>query len=325
MIYPQFLKEGDTIGICAPSAGVGRKLDNYIRSNEVLASKGYFVKETASVRKDNPCSASAKRRAKELDELVMDQEVKLVLAAAGGDFMLEMVPYVNFEHIRQNPKWLCGTSDPTNLLFTVTTMLDIATFYGFNGAGFIDKRNRPQNTFFSYLQGNLKSQRSYRKFNPFIDTINDRRNLQDVRWIAKEDIAFSGRLIGGCIECIAKLIGTRFDYTNDFIDRYGHEGIVWYLDIFSMSSYEFYLTLLQFKNAGWFRNCSGVLISRPAFPNVEDKKLDYIKAADKALGKIPHICEMDIGHTDPAMTLINGAAVSVTCADGAGKISFKLK
>ena len=325
MIYPQFIKEGDTIGICAPSAGVGRKLDNYIRSNEVLASKGYFVKETASVRKDNPRSASAKRRAKELDELVMDPEVKLVLAAAGGDFMLEMVPYVNFEHIRQNPKWLCGASDPTNLLFTVTTMLDIATFYGFNGAGFIDKRNRPQNTFFSYLQGDLKSQHSYRKFNPFIDTINDRRNLQDVRWIAKEDIAFSGRLIGGCIECIAKLIGTRFDYTNDFIDRYGHEGIVWYLDIFSMSSYEFYLTLLQFKNAGWFRHCKGVMISRVAFPNVEDPKLDYIKAADKALGKTPHICEMDIGHTDPTMTLINGAMVSVSCTDGAGKISFKLK
>ena len=325
MIYPQFLKQGDTIGICAPSAGVGRKLDNYIRSNEVLASKGYFVKESASVRKDNPRSASATRRARELDELICDPEVKLVLAAAGGDFMLEMVPYINFEHIRQNPKWLCGASDPTNLLFTVTTMLDIATFYGFNGAGFIEKSNRPQNTFFSYLKGDLKSQRSYKKFNSFLDTINDVYNPKDVRWIAKGDTAFSGRLIGGCVECIAKLIGTRFDCANDFIDRYAEDGIVWYLDIFSMSSYEFYLTLLQFKNAGWFRHCKGVMISRVAFPNVEDPKLDYIKAADKALGKIPHICEMDIGHTDPTMTLINGAMVSVSCTDGAGKISFKLK
>ncbi len=325
MIYPQFLKQGDTIGICAPSAGVGRKLENYIRSNEVLISKGYFVKESASVRKDNPRSASAKRRARELDELICDPEVKLVLAAAGGDFMLEMVPYIDFEHIRKNPKWLCGASDPTNLLFTVTTMLDIATLYGFNGAGFVDSRNRPQNTFFSYLKGDLKSQRSYKKYNPFIDTINDIRNPKDVCWVAKGDTSFSGRLIGGCVECIAKLIGTRFDYTGDFLDRYADDGIVWYLDIFSMSSYEFYLTLLQFKNAGWFSRCNGVMISRVAFPNVEDKKLDYIKAADKALGKIPHICEMDIGHTDPTMTLINGAMVSVSCADGAGKISFKLK
>ena len=58
---------------------------------------------------------------------------------------------------------------------------------------------------------------------------------------------------------------------------------------------------------------------------VEDPKLDYIKAADKALGKIPHICEMDIGHTDPAMTMINGALIDVTYAKGKGKILFKLK
>ena len=85
------------------------------------------------------------------------------------------------------------------------------------------------------------------------------------------------------------------------------------------------MTLLQFKEAGWFRNCKGVLIGRVAFPSVEDRKLDYIKAADKALGKIPHICEMDIGHTVPAMTLINGALIKADCKDHKGQISFALK
>ena len=80
-----------------------------------------------------------------------------------------------------------------------------------------------------------------------------------------------------------------------------------------------------FVTRGTVLYMAGRLIGRIAFPYVEEKNLDYIKAADKALKDIPHICEMDIGHTDPAMTLINGAAVSVTCADGAGKISFKLK
>ena len=55
-----------------------------------------------------------------LDELVKDEDVDMILCAAGGDFMLEMMPYVNFDHIRENPKWICGMSDPTNLLFTVT-------------------------------------------------------------------------------------------------------------------------------------------------------------------------------------------------------------
>ena len=325
MIYPEFLKEKDMIGICAPSAGVGRKLEAYEESKAVIRQRGFRVKETASVTRNNVRSAGAAKRGKELDELILDKKVKMVLCAAGGDFMLEMVPHIDFDHIRQNPKWLCGASDPTNLLFTVTTKLDIATFYGFNGAGFTFKRNRPQDVFFDYARGDIRTQKSYRKYNPFINTINDVKNYQEVQWIAKDDMNIHGRLIGGCVECIEKLIGTQYDHTKEFIERYREDGIVWYLDVFSMTSYNFYLTLLQFKYAGWFDHCKGVLIGRPAFPSIEDRKLDYIKAADKALGKIPHICEMDIGHTDPAMTLINGAVIDVTYSQGKGKISFKLK
>ncbi|MBO7677596.1 MAG: LD-carboxypeptidase [Erysipelotrichaceae bacterium] len=324
MIYPEFLKEKGTIGICAPSAGVGRKLEEFETSNEVLKSLGYNIKETASVRVNNPRSASARKRAKELEELFKDESVDFIMCAAGGDFMLEMMEYVDFDVITQNPKWISGMSDPTNILFPITTMLDIATIYGRNGAGFTFEKNRSQSDFLNFIKGKIVKQHSYKKFRTFLDEIEERKVYHDVRWIAKKEAVIEGRLIGGCIESISKLIGTKFDHTNEFIDRYAQDGIVWYFDIFDMSSYNFYLTLLQFKNAGWFRNCRGVLISRPAFPNIEDKKLDYIKAADKALGKIPHILEMDIGHTSPNMTLINGALVKVEYKDNKGSISFKL-
>ncbi|MCR4632840.1 MAG: LD-carboxypeptidase [Erysipelotrichaceae bacterium] len=326
MYYPRFIKSGDTIGICAPSAGVGKKLEEFELSNEVLASRGYAVKETASVRVNNERSASARKRAKELDELICDQDVDAILCAAGGDFMLEMMPYVDFAHIKENPKWISGMSDPTNLLFTVTTKLDIATFYGTNGADFTFTKRRPQSTFFSYLEGDLIRQPSYNRYRTFLDIITDNKVYHPVEWICKtEEAELKGRLIGGCVECIEKLIGTDLDHTSEFLERYKDDGIIWYFDIFNMSSYNFYLTLLQFKNAGWFDHCKGVLIGRVAFPNVEEKKLDYIKAADKVLKKIPHICEMDIGHTDPSMTLINGALIDVRYKKGKGSIAFKLK
>ena len=326
MIYPQFIKEGQTVGICAPSAGVGSKLEAFEESLEVLKQAGYQVKETASVRRDAPRSTGPKKRAKELDELVRDPEVRLVLAAAGGDFMLEMMPYVNFEHIRKDPKWLCGASDPTNLLFTVTTGCDIATLYGRNGAGFTFDAKRPQKDFMRIISGDLVTQRSYSRYQTFLETISDVKACRHkVQWIGREAIDTEGRLIGGCVEVIAKLIGTGFDHTNEFLERYRDDGIIWYLDVFNMSAYDFYLTLLQFKNAGWFRYCKAVLIGRPAFPGVDDPKLDYIAAADKALGKIPHVCEADIGHTKPAMTLINGAIARVKFREGKGQISFKLK
>lgn len=326
MIYPEFIQKKDTIGICAPSAGVGKKLDQFKMSNRVLRSRGYRIRETASVRVNNERSATAKKRARELDELVTDRKVDMIMCAAGGDYMLEMMPYVDFEHIRENPKWISGMSDPTNLLFTVTTKLDIATMYGCNGAGFVFDAPKEQETFLAYLEGKISRQRSYRRYQTFLDMINETDVYQEVKWLCREEeMKISGRLIGGCIECIEKLIGTEFDYTNDFIERYKDDGIVWYFDIFNMSSYNFYLTLLQFENAGWFRYCKGVLIGRVCFPTIEDKKLDYVKAAHKALKKIPHICEMDIGHTTPYMTMINGALIDVDYKQGKGSIAFKLK
>ena len=325
MKYPSFINKNDTIGICAPSAGAGNKLEKYEESLEVLRSHGYRIKETASVRNDNVRSTTARKRAKELDELITDPKVKAVLCAKGGDFMLEMMPYVDFDHIRDNPKWISGMSDPTNLLFTVTTGLDIATLYGFNGAGFVKKEDRSQRTFFKYLEGEIVPQKSYKKYMSFLDIITEQEVYGDVEWIGRNATQFEGRLIGGCIEVIAKLIGTSFDHTNEFIERYKDDGIVWYFDIFDMSSYNYYLTLLQMRNAGWFRCCKGVIVGRAAFPKVEDKKLDYIKATSKVFQKIPQICDADLGHTFPGMTLINGALARVSYEEGKGKISFKLK
>ena len=49
MIYPRFPKEGETIGICAPSAGVGGKLASFELSLETLHEAGYRTKETENV------------------------------------------------------------------------------------------------------------------------------------------------------------------------------------------------------------------------------------------------------------------------------------
>ena len=52
MIYPEFPAEGSVLGICAPSAGVGYKLDYFNKSLGVLMDAGYELYETESVRND---------------------------------------------------------------------------------------------------------------------------------------------------------------------------------------------------------------------------------------------------------------------------------
>lgn len=325
MRYAKFIKRGQRIGICAPSAGVGHKLLDFEKALKVLLNEGYKVKETKSVRANSDRSASGKQRAKELDELVLDNHVDMIMCATGGDYMFEILPYVNFDNIDKNPKWIMGYSDPTNILYTVTTKLDIATLYGFNASSY-GENTKDEKDNLKIISGKLVKQSSSKKHISFLKEIaGETKYDSETKWICKQDdIVIKGRLIGGCLDCIDKIIGTEYDYTNQFVERYKDDGIVYYFDIFAMTPLNVYLTLLQMKYAGYFKYCKGVLVGRIAIPNIENKKFDYIKAINLALGKIPHIMEMDIGHSSPKMTLINGGLIEVNYSKGKGSIKQKL-
>ena len=136
MIYPDFLNDNATIGICAPSAGVGHKLESFDASLRELRKQGWKVWETEHVRVDSLRGGNAKERANELMSLFALDSIDAVFAAAGGDFLSDILPYIDWQLLAENPKWLMGASDPTGILYPVTTMCDIATLYGSNGGSF---------------------------------------------------------------------------------------------------------------------------------------------------------------------------------------------
>ena len=133
MNYPDYLEKGDTIGICAPSLGIvePEKIIKLEKAIINLNKFGYNVIETNSVRKcENGRSASAEIRAKEFMELLENDDVKLIVFATGGDFLCEMVDYLNFEKIKKlKPKWIQGYSDITGISFLFNTILDIPSVY----------------------------------------------------------------------------------------------------------------------------------------------------------------------------------------------------
>ena len=326
MLYPKFIKENGTIGIVALSAGVGDKLDEFNASLSVLKANGYKIIETKSVRTSGERSNTPIIRAQELDELITDNNVDMIMLASGGDSQIETIPYIDYKHIKENPKWIMGYSDPTNLSFIVTTMLDIASIYGYNGGSFTLDNTLEQKTNLEYIKGNLFKQESYDKYIDFIDLLNDNKNEKPVYYKSNTSLNISGRCIGGCLDAIDKIIGTKYDYVSEFIDKYKDDGIVWYFDNFAMSAYNTYLTLLQFKYAGYFEHCKGVVFGRVAFANTNDSKLinDYGLAYKEALGDIPYAYDLDIGHTYPSMVMINGALTNIKVENGKGSIEFKL-
>ncbi len=337
MIYPCFLKKGDRIGVTAPSDGNSKEID-YIRLDhgiDKLTQLGYPVVETPNVRTSvNGRSASGERRAEEFLSLMNHPKVKVIVSAKGGDFLCEMLSILDFDTIRKNPKWLQGYSDNTGILFTVTTLCDIATLYGnnFNDFGMECWHESVINDM-EILKGNLVEQSSFTYhedcFHDKITGLEGYQEDKEVYWQhtkeAKE-ITMKGRLIGGCLDVLLNLVGTRFDQVKAFTEKYQEDGILWYMESFDTNREKMIVSLWQLKEAGWFANASGFIFGRPCF-YPEDAAVSYREAVEESLGELnlPMIFDADIGHKGPQFTVMNGAYGSVYCGYGKGKLRMEMR
>ena len=310
MIYPNFLKEGK-IGITALSMGVDEaKKDSFNVSLDYLKSRGINTYCTKNVYSNNKVvSSQKKKRAKEFNELITKKDIDIIMCARGGDILFDCLKYIDFNVLKQNPKWVEGYSDPTSLLFTITTKYDIATIYG-NNAGSFDESHKCYDNNIEILKGNIKNQNNFKTYENDWQLINKE---------FKED----GILIGGCIECLRYIIGTKFDNVNAFIEKYKDYGFIWYFDIFDITSYDLYNTLIQFKNSGWFKNTKAFIFGRVLIDN-STKEFSYKKAIKKALGNKNIVINADIGHVRPTFTIINGALGTINITNNNAKLKMKL-
>ena len=336
MIYPKFIKKQDTIGITAPSDGITAS-EKIVRLNSAinqLTEYGFQLYETKNVRQsEQGKSSTSQEQAKQLSELLADKTVKAIICAAGGDFLLETLPYIDFDQIKQNPKWIQGFSDPTGLLYTITTNLDIATIYGDNigSFGMIPWHESLYNNL-KLLQGEQLIQNSFLKYQKeyqtYITGTEPYHLTENVYWKNlknESNLEITGRIIGGCLDVLNDLFGTRFDKTKEFIERYQTDGIIWYFDVCEFTSEQLIRTLWKWKDNDYFKHTQGIIFGRiPKEHSYYDITLE--QAILHSLGdlNIPIIINTDIGHVSPRMTIINGSIATITLKEGKGTITFEL-
>ncbi len=337
MIYPSFLKEKSIIGITAPSDGITnevkiKRLDSAIEKFQEL---GYQIVETNNVRNSiKGKSSESREQARQLEELFLKEDVDAIFCVAGGDFLLEMLSFFDFSSVLQHPKWLQGYSDPTGLLFTITTNLDIATIYGdnFKTFGMRPWHSSLQNNL-EILKGNIIEQKSFSQYEgeyfEEVIGIEPYHLTKDVYWKnlnGDDKVQIKGRMIGGCIDLLSELFGTRYDKTKEFIEKYKKDGILWYFDNCELSSEGLIRTLWKFREHGWFEHCNGIVFGR-SMTESSYYDISLEEALHHALDylEIPIIINVDIGHISPRMTIINGAIATVESHGGKGSIKFELK
>lgn len=339
MIYPEFLKQGHYIGVTATSDGVSDELDKarFENGRKTLENLGYNIIFTENVFTADYTgrSSSGIQRGKEFNDLINNDKVDVIVAAKGGNFLNEMLEYVDYESFVRKPKWFQGYSDNTGLVHTLTTKYDIAAIYGSNFGEFgMDKWHKSVEENFKILTEDVIEQHSFEKYqNEQPQRVTGLEAYEcdtDVRWKIddrtlerKDEVEIKGRLIGGCLDVLIFLQGTKYDGTLEYIEKYKNDGIIWYLESFDLSGETLMMFLWKLKEIGWFKYTKGFMFGRPLFyKNYTDTS--YEEAIMYAIGSldVPVIFDCDFGHRGPRNTIINGAVAKIKCnSQGKGNIS----
>lgn len=142
------------------------------------------------------------------------------------------------------------------------------------------------------------------------------------------DISFTGRLIGGCMDCLVNLLGTRYDKVAEFTERYKEDGIIWFLEACDLNLMGIRRAMWQMEHAGWFKYCKGFLIGRPRLGmGVEEFGIDSYQAVCEMLypHHVPVLMDLDIGHMPPSMPLICGSMANVVSDGMTYRVEMELK
>lgn len=329
--YPRPLRKGDVIGITAPSAGVGAKLEPRLAfCLEFLRRLGYETRLGQCLRSDAIVSAPAVDRAKELTTMLLDDSIAAVIPPWGGELLIDIFPFLNFDRLaRTTPKWFIGYSDLATFMLPYTLLTGIAGMHGSNLlespirptapslAWWGDVAQLPTGSTFTQQAADLyqKNDVDWEK-NPTATSFN---RTEPVVWkcLGRETdpgytVTATGRLIGGTLDVIGMLPGTTYGNLETFGRTYAPEGLLFYLDNCDFNPAQYCRMLHHLKLAGWFRQVKALLVGRTAAENL--REFTPRDALIDALGDltIPVIYDMDIGHLPPQLILVNGARATVT-------------
>jgi muramoyltetrapeptide carboxypeptidase len=127
-MIPMKLKAGETIGLISPSHIASA--DRYAGIIAGIEANGFQVKTGEHLYKSTyGYSAAEMERAHDLNQMVLDEAVKLVFFG-GGYGSIELLPYIDYEAVKRHPKLFLSYSDGTSILNAIYARTGLITYYG---------------------------------------------------------------------------------------------------------------------------------------------------------------------------------------------------
>lgn len=319
-VKPGRLRHGDTVALVSTSWG-GPHIFPHVFEAGVAALTDRFglqVRELATARMSPADLADDPRaRANDLNAAFADPSVAAIISSIGGDDSARILPYLDAEVIRANPKILIGFSDTcTQLVFCHN--LGLVTFNGPSVmAGFAQLSSFPHAE--AHIRALLFDPTETYRYEPapqWVDTYadwNDAQNSSSVgdlqrhdgwHWLNGTGVR-SGRLFGGCIEVLEFLKGSRHWPDEEFWD----DRILFVETSEERPTIEQVRAwLFSYGVQGVFQRASGLIVGRARGYSDADKAALDRAIVETAVGQFDAsdliiVTNMDFGHTDPQWIL----------------------
>jgi len=290
------LRLGSTIGLISPASPEDIKAIQ--KAILFLKIQGFNVIEGRHLYdKWGYLAGTDKDRATDIMEMFKNQAVDMILCIRGGYGSSRILPYLDYDVIKENPKIFAGFSDITVFLNSFYEKCDLTTFHSPMGTSNLEDIETFKSFMFTFMQG----------YKPY--TIKNPSEFA-TRCIAS-GIA-CGNLIGGNLSLICSSLGTPYEI--NMKDK------ILFIEEVSEAPYRVDRLLTQLLLAKKLQQCAGIILGQfkgcdlPHYERsltLEEVFQDRLYNLD-----IPMFSGFCSGHDYPKLTLPIGSRVQMNAETG---------
>jgi muramoyltetrapeptide carboxypeptidase len=290
IIKPRRLVRGMRVGLVAP-ASPPREAEGVRYAIDVLRSFGFEVVEGAHLWERNQYLAGTDRqRAEDVNRMFSDESIEAIFCLRGGYGTSRILPYLDYEAIRANPKIITGFSDITGLILAIHARTGLVTFHGpVAQQGFTDY------TLTEFRNVMMEPVAPVGIAAP--PPIEQREGLVESKNRITRFVGGKARgpLIGGNLSLLVNLVGT--PYEPDF------QGRILFLEDVDEAPYRVDRMLTQLWLAGKLQRVAGVALGKFSRADYDKNTFSLEEVFEQRFGElgVPAVRGLMIGHvTDRA-------------------------
>jgi muramoyltetrapeptide carboxypeptidase LdcA involved in peptidoglycan recycling len=317
MLAPK-LNKGDMIAVFSPSSPATKTAYiRYQRARIYLENKGLkFFEGILSGKQDFYRSGSIRERAEELNELIKNPEIKCIMSSIGGMNSNSLLPYIDYETLRKNPKIIIGFSDVTAILLAVYAKTGITTYYGpavvASFGEFPPFVDETFHYFSDIVMKNVNVPHTYKNPDYWTDefvnweTQSTSKKTYDNELVTVNGGKSKGRLIGGNLNTMQGIWNTEYMPVIQ-------EGDILFIEDSLKDAATIERSFSLLKISGVFDKVSGVILGKhEQFKDLGTGRKPY-EILEEVMGNVnyPILAEFDSCHTHPMITLPIGCEVEL--------------